>query len=287
MTCSISFTFPFHDCHHTATCFIVFFFLLSSNRWFECQVCTHSGWVLGMVVLVVSGLCVLIIWLNPGMSSELRGPLFFFQALPYIFKPSSEIGEHAFVFADLFNFGGPMVYIKKTCILNGMTNLYVIAIGYLPPFIALCMFLCSYVLSANYILNFKFRQNSTLQAFWLIMLFMYNYFVETTFLLLFCPDVGGKYVFFYDGTVECFHGEHLAMAVVALVVLVTLIIPPPIIVFLLTNHYWRVDPQYINTLTNGLRQSCCWWWSVDLCRRVLLAATYAFVVDWRTKQVGY
>ena len=231
-------------------------------------------------------LCILIIWLNPGISSELRGPLFFFQVLPYIFDPTSHLGGYVFLLADLFKFGGPLIYLSKTCIMKGLNNLYTIAFGYALPGLALSIFFLAYVLSANYCLKFNFRRNSMLRSFWLLLVFIYNYFVETSLLILFCPKVGDKQVFFYDGTMECFHGQHLPMAIIAIFLLVFLVILPPIMVFLLTNGYWRVGPQYVNTLTSGLRPECRWWWLVDLCRRVLLVTTYVAVTDWQTKKVG-
>ena len=241
--------------------------------------------MLGAVIPVVVILCILIIWLNPGISSELRGSLFFFQMVPYIFDPVSKLGGHVYLLADLFNFGGPLIYLSKTCIIKELNNLDSIAFGYALPVLALSIFLLAYVLSTNYCLRFNFRRNSMLRSFWLLVVFIYNYFVETSLLILFCPKVGDKHVFFYDGTMECFNDQHLPMAVIAILVLVFLVIPPPIMVFLLTNGYWRVDPQYVNTLTSGLRPECRWWWSVDLCRRVLLVATYAFVPNWQTKKV--
>lgn len=75
------------------------------------------------------------------------------------------------------------------------------------------------------------------------------------------------------------------MATLALVVLIVFIIPPPVIIILLTTGYWKVDPQYISTLTNGLRPQCLWWWAFELARRVLLVGTYVFVPHWTTKQV--
>lgn len=241
---------------------------------------------MGVVIPLVMALCVLIIWLNPGISSELRGPLYFFQVLPCIFDPTSQSGSYIFLLADLFNFGGPLVYLTKTCIVREINNLYSIAFGYLVPFLALLIFLFAYLLSINYCLKFKFRQRSMLKSFWLLVVFIYNYCVETSFLILFCPKVGDSHVFFYDGTVKCFYDDHLPMAILAILVLVFLVIPPPIMVFLLTNGYWRVDPQYLNTLTSGLRLERRWWWSVDLCRRVLVVGTYAFVPNWQTKKVG-
>lgn len=230
-------------------------------------------------------LCVLVVWLNPGISSELRGPLFFFQVLPYIFDPSSHMAGNIFVLADIFNFGGPLVYFSNTCIIAGINNLYLAAFGFVLPALALLVFFLAYLLSANYCLRFNLRRHSMLQSFWLLIVFIYNYFVETSFLILFCPKVGGEHVFFYDGTMKCFHGNHLPIAIVAIVVLLFIVLPPPIIVLLLTNGYWRVDPQYLNTLTSSLRPERRWWWSVDLCRRVLLVATYAFVPNWHTKKV--
>lgn len=254
-------------------------------RWSECVHCPNPGWVLGVVIPLVIALCILIIWLNPGISSELRGPLYFFQVLPCIFDPTSQFGSYVFLLADLFNFGGPLVYLTKTCIVREINNLYSIAFGYLVPFLALLIFLFAYLLSVNYCLKFEFRQRSMLKSFWLLVVFIYNYLVETSFLILFCPKVGDSHVFFYDGTMECFSGNHLPMAILAIFVLVFLVIPPPIVVFLLTNGYWRVDPQYLNTLTSGLRPERRWWWSVDLCRRVLVVGTYAFVPNWQTKKI--
>ena len=251
----------------------------------ECTECEKSGWILGLVIPVVVGLWVLVIWLNPSFSSELRGPLFFFQALPYIFDPASQLGDHVTFASNLFNFGGPFIFIFDTCIIKGLDNLYAIAFGYLIPLSALIVFLLAYCLSANYYLKFKFRSRSMLQSFWLLLLFIYSYLVETSFLILFCPNVGGKFVFFYDGTLRCFHGHHLPFAIIAVFVLVFLVIPPPIMVVLLTNGYWRVDPQYISTLTDSLRPECRWWWSVDMIRRIIVVATYAFVPIWEIKKV--
>lgn len=256
------------------------------SRWEECLDCEGEAWIIPVVVVIVVILCVIVIILNPSMSSELRGPLFFFQVLPFIFEPNNMVGETVLFVADILNFGGPFIYFLHTCIIEGMTNLYAVAMGYLMPFVTLMVFLISYVLSVNfYLVKFKFRKNSSLQSFWLMTLFVYNYLSVTTFMLLHCPRVGGKLVFFYDGNVQCFTGEHMVMAIVAFLVLLALVIPLPVIVILLTIGYWKVDPQYVNTLTNGLRPQCSWWWSVDMLRRVLLMATYAFIPHWYTKQV--
>ena len=254
-------------------------------RNFQCLKCDKSGWIFAVVVLVVITLCVLVIWLNVGISNDLRGPLFVFQMLPYIFDPSENVERVVLFIGDMFNFGGPLVYFFHTCVINGMNNLYQVALGYLMPFVTLLVFAAFYVLSANYLIRLKFRRNSPLQAFWLIVLFMYTYLVQTTFLIQNCPKLGNKFVFFYDGNIECYQGQHLGMMVISILVLVFLVIPPPVIVVLLTRGIWKVDPQYVGTLTNGLRRGCLWWWAVDLGRRVLVAVTYVFIPSWNAKQV--
>ena len=260
----------------------LFYFL----RWLECIHCPKTGWLLPVVITVVVILCILVIWLNPGISSELRGPLFFFQVLPYILSPNSHVSSYAMFVSYFFNFGISLIYVFNTCIIKGLNTLYEAAFGYVTPVLNLFIFLLAYVLSANYCLRFNFRRHSMMRSFWLLLVIIYNYSVETSLFILFCKKVGDKHVFFYDGTMECFRGNHLPMAVIAILVLVILVIHPPIIVFLLTKGYWRVDPQYANTLRRGLRPECCWWWSVDLCRRVLLVATFRLAdVDETTKRV--
>ena len=250
------------------------------------------------VVIVVVIICTAMIYLNPSMSRELRGPLFFFQILPFIFESNYVNDSVVFVaevfkdveflksFADIFNLFEFLRHFFNTCIVEGMTNLYRVAFIYLSPFTILIFFLVMYVMSARlYLVRMKFRRNSNLRSFWLMTLFVYHYLAQVTFMLLYCPPVGGKMVFFYDGSVSCFEGEHLPMAVLAFILLVFVILLP-IIILLITTGRWKVDPQYRDTLTDGLRPQCLWWWSTDLLRRVLLMATYAFIADWYTKQVS-
>ena len=244
-------------------------------------------------------LCILVIWLNPGISSELRGPLFFFQVLPHILSPTSLFSQCAFIVSGFFNFGGSLIHFLGTCT-DGLNSLRAAAFGYVIPVLVLLIFLLAYVLSANYCLRFNFRRNSMLRSFWLLFVLMYDDCVKTSLLILFL--VSEKHVFFYDGAIECYQSQVLTIGVImdskesiihgviAILVLVFLVITPPVMVFLLTNGYWRIDPQYANTLRSGLRPEYCWWWSVDLCRRVLLVATFhgaELAAHWKTIKVRH
>ncbi|XP_032221183.1 uncharacterized protein LOC116603702 [Nematostella vectensis] len=251
----------------------------------ECIQCRHSGWILVVVFITVVVLCIVVIWLNPGMSKDLRGPLFFFQMLPFIFIPNESVGSVVTVVSYLLEFGGPLVYVWKTCIAEGIDNLFSVAMGYMMPCTTLLIFLVAYILSRRRIIRMKVRKHSSLQAFWVLMLFMYKYIIETTMRLLHCPLVDNKMVFFYDGNVQCFQGRHLIVSIVALLVLTFLVIPLPIVIVLLTRGYWKVDPQYFSTLTEGLQSHCLWWWAVDLGRRILIVGVYVFVPRWNVKQL--
>ena len=221
-----------------------------------------------------------VIWLNLGISSELRGPLFFFQVLPYIFYSTFPF---AYVVTDILNFEAPFSYLSSKCIVKGLDNLQAIAFFYIIPLLALLVLLLAYCLNGR--LKFKFRRRSMLHPFWLILLFVYSYLLETSFFLIFCPKVGDKYVFFFDGTVECFSGNHLPWGIIAVLVLVFMVLPPPIIIILLTVGIWKVNTQYTSTLTDSLRPECRWWWSVDFIRRVFVVAIYALIPYLEVKKV--
>lgn len=144
-----------------------------------------------------------------------------------------------------------------------------------------------YTVSAKfYLVRFKRRKNSILRSFWLLTLLAYNNLAITSFILLSCIKVGKKNLFFYDATIECFERDHLWLAILAIFSLLLMVILL-ISVVLVTKRYWRVDPQYFDTLTDGLSPRCLWWWSWDLFRRVLLMVFYVFIKNWYTKQVSH
>lgn len=168
-----------------------------------------------------------------------------------------------------------------------MNNLYVVVIGYLMLFVIFLVFLVFYILSVNfYFVRFKLCKYFRFQFFWFMILFVYNYLVVIIFMLLYCFKVGGKFVFFYDGNVECFKGEYLVMFFLVVFVLVGLVIFLFVVVFVLIKGFWRVDLQYVNMLINGLCLYCWWWWLVDMLRRVVLMVIYLFIFYWFIKQVS-
>ncbi|PFX30181.1 uncharacterized protein LOC111323890 [Stylophora pistillata] len=85
-------------------------------RWEECLHCNGAYWIFAIVVIAVVAVCVIIIILNPSLASELRGPLFFFQVLPFIFKPDNYVGHVVLSVGNVLNFGSPFSYFTHTCL---------------------------------------------------------------------------------------------------------------------------------------------------------------------------
>lgn len=167
-----------------------------------------------------------------------------------------------------------------------MTSLGAVAMGYLFPFSTIIAFLFLYISAKFYLVRFRRRRNSILRSFWLLTLLAYNNLAITSFILLSYIKVEKKNLFLYDAHIEYFKEQHRLVAILACFALLLMVILL-ISVVLVTKRYWRVDPQYFDTLTDGLSPRCLWWWSWDLLRRVLLMAVYVFIPDWYTKQVSH
>ena len=60
-------------------------------------------------------------------------------------------------------------------------------------------------------------------------------------------------MFFYDGTVECFHGKHLVMVIVSSIVLVLFVIVPPVVVFLISTGRSNAPLAVMDALCKGLK----------------------------------
>lgn len=230
--------------------------------------------VIGLQIIVILIFISILIKVNPRMSSDLRGPLFFHQIVFIVLEPNGIGWNFDFRFSQI-------------CAVKEMTSLGAVAMGYLFPFTTIIAFLFLYMVSAKfYLVRFKRRKNSILRSFWLLTLLAYNNLAITSFVLLSCIKVGKKNLFFYDATIECFDRDHLWLAILAIFSLLLMAILL-ISVVLVTKRYWRVDPQYFDTLTDGLSPRCLWWWSWDLFRRVLLMVFYVSIPDWYTKQVSH
>lgn len=187
-------------------------FLFSSLA--DCTECEGrpTPFVIGFQIIVILIFISIIIAVNPRMSSDLRGPLFFLQIVFIVLEPNGIGWNFDFRFFQI-------------CAVKEMTSLGAVAMGYLFPFTTIIAFLFLYTVSAKfYLVRFKRRKNSILRSFWLLTLLAYNNLAITSFILLSCIKVGKKNLFFYDATIECFERDHLWLAILAIFSLLLMVI---------------------------------------------------------------
>ena len=161
----------------------------------ECVPCNGFSWSVLILFVVATGViiaAILIVVLNPRFSSHMRGILFFVQMLPYVCDPSSKVSKIVLTITAWVDLGGSNSIPVSGCFLKQMNSLYMISLGYLYPSLIFIVLMVLFILHKLYLITF--RRNSPFQSFWILIVAMYKFLVETSFLLLFCVPVKGKYV---------------------------------------------------------------------------------------------
>lgn len=235
---------------------------------------------------------ILILYFNPGLDNELRGPLFFFQVLPLFFPPvqyttKSTINVYDLVFslATIFNFTIPFFgYFFSACyILEDLDNLDMLAWGYSSSAIALIVFLLALFLTYKHVI--LIRRRNAVQCFWVLLMLMYSSLMSTSLRIIDCLHIQGKSYLFLQATLPCYEGKHTGWAIVAYICLTAGIIIPALIVVVTKTNLLKIAPHYLDTLTNKLKEECVFWWSVDLLRRFVIVALGVLIHIWSEKQV--
>lgn len=238
-------------------------------------------------------LCILILYFNPGLDNEFRGPLFFFQVLPLFLPPFQytkksipvNVYNFAFFLSSIFNFTLPFFgYFFSHCyIMVGMDNLYMLVWGYSSPVIALLVFCVAFLLSYKRLI--LIRRKNAVQCFWVLLILMYSSLMQTSLSLVNCLPIQGTYRLFLQASVTCHQARYIGLLVVACFILLGgLIIPLMIFISTQTNRL-NLAPYYLDTLTNKLKEGRAFWWSVDLLRRFFVVALGNLIPILQEKQV--
>ena len=254
----------------------------------------HTGCIVTTVFSFIFTVlfCILILYFNPGLDNELRGPLFFFQVLPLFFplvqyttKATINVYNFVFFLASIFDFTIPFFgfFFSKCYILDKQDNLDMLAWSYSSSVIALLVFLSALLLSYKRVILIK-RKNAV-QSFWVLLILMYSSLMRTSLRIIDCLPVQGKSLLFLQASVTCGEGKHLGLAIVAYIILILGIIVPMLIIVVTKTNRLKVAPHYLDTLTHNLKETCVFWWSVDLLRRFLIVALCNFIHIWLEKQV--
>jgi len=231
--------------------------LALSLRPTECIDCSGSGLILGLSILVVLILTLLIIYFNPDIPTDLRGILFYVQVLPFLFKPNDRVGDVVNTVSGIADLGRPTEYPLDTCAVPALGNLGTMTLNYVTP--AEVIIILIVLFTIRRFLHFK--RTKPFQCFLVLIVLMYKYIVETSFGIIHCVDVGGKKVFFYDGSWECYQGFHLAFFIVSIIVIIFFVVLPIILLAIIVHRgggeeycCFKIEPPVIDAITQGLRR---------------------------------
>ena len=236
--------------------------------------------------------CILILYFNPGLDNEIRGPLFFFQVLPLFFPPvqytaksTLDVYDLVHFLASIFGFTLPFFgYFFSHCyILDNLDNLDMLLASFTSPLIAFTVFVVFMLLTKQRIIFI--RRKNAVQSFWVLLLLMYSSLMTTSLNIINCLNVAGSNRLFLQGSVKCFEKMHLPLFVIACILLLLGIFIPIVIFDLTKKNRLKIAPHYLDTLTNNLKKESTFWWSVDLLRRLLVVAVGNLIKKWKIKQV--
>ena len=159
----------------------------------ECVQCKGLPWsffMIGAVCIISVVIALMIIFLNPDFSPYVRAIIFYFQMLPYVCRPIGPVNKVILEASAWLNFGGTNGVPVSSCISENFSSLHGVALGYVYPGIYIIVLLTLYLLHKFKRLNFT--RNSPFRSFWIILVLMYKFLVETSFLLLYCVPYKGE-----------------------------------------------------------------------------------------------
>ena len=176
------------------------------------------------------------------------------------------------------------------CLTKDLNALHRLAWAYLAPAYLLSLVLMSYWLSRFYRFHRIFSRSTCIKMFWQFILLSFSSLASTSFQLLKCVHLYPKetfegfsvsnWRFADDASYECFSGEHLSLGIVAVMIIGVFCIPLPLSLPFL-NRYHRLIP-FADIYSSLYKDNRRWWCSVDLLRRLLLAAVYTWVDNPKT-----
>ena len=171
------------------------------------------------------------------------------------------------------------------CLAKDLNALHRLAWAYLAPAFLLTMVLLSYWLSRFYRFHRIFCRSTCIKMFWQFILLSFSSLASTSFKLLKCVHLHPKEVFTKfsvsdwrfadDASYECFAGDHLPWAIIAVVIVGVFCIPLPLSLPFLRRYHLLIP--FSDVYSSLYKDNRRWWCSVDLFRRLLLAVVFTFL----------
>ena len=171
------------------------------------------------------------------------------------------------------------------CLTNDLNALHRLAWAYLAPAFLLSMVILSYWLSRFYRLRRIFSRFTCIRMFWQFILLSFTSLASTSFRLIKCVHLYPKEVFQRsslsnwrfadDASHQCLSGDHLPWAIVAMIIIAIFCIPLILSLPFLRRYHLLVpfNDIYASLYKDDRR----WWCSVDLLRRLIIAAVFTAV----------
>lgn len=153
--------------------------------------------------------------------------------------------------------------------------------------IALLSLLARKPQAARYLQHLQ-KRNSLMHVLWLVILQAYTITALMSMALLICVQLGdGNYVLYYQGTVQCYKGDHLPYAIFAVIVLAVFIIPPPFLILTNRVNSWPSLKGLLDEATHIYKDRRRWWLSVNLLRRLIFAAMADFLPEGPGSRIAF
>ncbi|XP_065897673.1 uncharacterized protein [Dysidea avara] len=248
----------------------------SSNRGtalslIECRSCGVMDIVLFIFVcllIVVGSFCVM--YYNVGLSNALKGVFFFIQVVCYVYNSGVSNGQLHWHFY-LSRFFGYSLFVPL-CLSSSLDAVEAAMIGFVSPALILIT-VAVYIFLARYVSSLSRRK--TVDGIWFLVLITFVYTADTCLILLRCVQVyepfefKGKRVYYYDGTLQCFAGQHLPYGLIALLILVLVLIPFVLYVLVISFSLIKSAGPIRDVVSSGIETKYPWWSGYDLFRRLL------------------
>ena len=241
----------------------------------QCVTCSRAHILLLVVLVIVDiAVCTTIVVIAKPLPVWLYPCLFYIQILPHItnnfpitFNTVQKILYYVSSTSSLY-------LLYDFCLYGNLSPLLSYTFRYIPLLTVIP------TTSLSLLIRHKKFRPIAWYSIWTLVLLMYTQIIHTSLSILNCPSIHSHGLrWFIDGSIECFKGGHIALALLAISVLLlaALLIPLTLLVSLDVLKKPRWLRHLVDPLTHAFKVRNRWWVAMELTRRyVLLVFTVPF-----------
>ncbi|XP_065919889.1 uncharacterized protein [Dysidea avara] len=238
----------------------------------KCVSCGKASILLVIVLVVIDIITITIILVfSMKIRSWLYPFLFYLQIAPYIAQYFPVTFAAVQPYLHYISSAASLYFPYDFCLYPGMTALVSYNLRYIPLLLTLIISLVLF--TGNKKLKLGKNMKLSWSGLWVLTVLLSTSVLNTSFSILNCPslsdDSGNKKLrWFIDGTVECFVGGHLPLAIVAILTLMFYMMSTIFLVAVVMKkikRYWAFSMAKLlhEPYTNQYK----WWAPLELIRR--------------------